>query len=95
LFKDEEPEEFDQKVGFEMLKFEYLKQKIFSDVTTQQPDLAQFDKKIEFLHTVKNNIDGQKLIHDIGWLKVSSQSLINTLHSTVQEWIEKYTQYLL
>jgi hypothetical protein len=28
-------------------------------------------------------------------LKVSSQSLINTLHSTVQEWIEKYTQYLL
>jgi hypothetical protein len=54
------------------MKFEYLKRKIFTGVTTQQPDLAAFDKKIEFLHAVKNNIDGQKLIHDIGWLKVSS-----------------------
>jgi len=83
LYKDEEPEEFEQKVGFAMLKYDFLNRKIFSGVTTQQPDLAAFDKKIEYLHAVKNQIDGQKLIHDISWLKVSSQSLINTLHSTV------------
>lgn len=66
-----------------MLKYDFLNRKIFTGVNTQQPDLAAFDKTIEKLHNVKNMIDGQKLIHDIGWLKVSSQSLINTLHSTV------------
>lgn len=54
LYKDEEPEEFEQKVGFAMLKYDFLNRKIFSGVTTQQPDLAAFDKKIEYLHAVKN-----------------------------------------
>ena len=78
-----------------MQRFDFMNDKILKGVTTRQPDLQEFDKKIEYLHSVKSNIDGQKLVHDIGWLKVVAQSLVNRLHETVSAWIEKYTQYLL
>jgi len=57
--------------------------------------MEEFDKKIELLHKVKNDIDGMKVVHDIAWLKVTSQTLINHLHESVTEWIDKYTQFLL
>lgn len=78
-----------------MDRFDFMDKKILDGVTTRQPDLQEFDKKIEYLHSVKANIDSQKLVHDIGWLKVVAQSLVNRLHETVTAWIEKYTQYLL
>jgi hypothetical protein len=78
-----------------MDRFDYLEKKILDGVTTRQPDLVEFDKKIEYLHSVKANIDNQKLVHDIGWLKVIAQTLVNRLHETVTEWIDKYTQFLL
>jgi hypothetical protein len=68
-----------------------LQQKIFKGVTTRQPDLAAFDKKIEFLHNVKNQIDGTTLVSNIGWLKVTTSSLVKKLYEKTQEWIEKYT----
>jgi phage-related protein len=71
--------------------YDFLQQKIFKGVTTRQPDLAAFDKKIEFLHNVKNQIDGTTLVSNIGWLKVTTSSLVKKLYEKTQEWIEKYT----
>ena len=93
--KRDDPEEEDALMKEAMTRYQFFSEKILKDVTTRQPDLVEFDKKIEFLHSVKNSIDGQKVNHDIGWLKVSSQKLIEKLHATVNEWIEKYTQLLL
>jgi hypothetical protein len=91
----DDEEEYAAKMNHAMMEYSYLSKKVLNGVQTKYPDLNAFDKKIEYLHSVKSNIDGQKLVHDIGWLKVTSQSLINRLHETVQEWIEKYTQFML
>jgi hypothetical protein len=91
----EDEEDYQNHMKEAMDKFDFMNNKILDGVTTRQPDLAEFDKKIEYLHSVKQQIDGQKLVHDIGWLKVVAQSLVNRLHETITAWIEKYTQYLL
>ena len=94
-YMSDDTEEMENNMRNAMDRYSYLEKKVFNGVTTRAPDLQAFDKKIEFLHSVKNSIDGQKVNHDIGWLKVSSQKLIEKLHATVNEWIEKYTQFLL
>lgn len=91
IYVGEDEEDYQNHMKEAMDKFDFMDKKILDGVTTRQPDLVEFDKKIEYLHSVKNQIDGQKLIHDIGWLKVVAQSLINRLHETVSDWIEKYT----
>lgn len=78
-----------------MTRYQFFEDKILKDVTTRQPDLAEFDKKIEFLHTVKNDISGMKESHNIGWLKVNTQNLIDKLLATCQTWIDKYTRHLV
>jgi dynein heavy chain len=78
--KDQDQEEFDNKMKYAMQCYDFLQQKIFKGVTTRQPDLAAFDKKIEFLHNVKNQIDGTTLVSNIGWLKVTTSSLVKKLY---------------
>lgn len=78
-----------------MTRYQFFEDKILKDVTTRQPDLAEFDKKIEFLHSVKNDISGMKESHNIGWLKVNTQNLIDKLLATCQTWIDKYTRHLV
>jgi hypothetical protein len=65
-----------------MTRYQFFEDKILKDVTTRQPDLLEFDKKIEFLHSVKNDISGMKESHNIGWLKVNTQNLIDKLLAT-------------
>ena len=36
-----------------------------------------------------------KHTEDIGWLRVNSTPLIQELQSTINEWIDKYTSFLL
>jgi hypothetical protein len=91
IYVGEDEEDYQNHMKEAMDKFDFMDKKILDGVITRQPALVEFDKKIEYLHSVKNQIDGQKLIHDIGWLKVVAQSLINRLHETVTDWIEKYT----
>ena len=57
----DDQEERDAKMKESMDRFGFLQKKIFVGVTTQQPDLSHFDKKIEYLHSVKNSIDQMNL----------------------------------
>jgi hypothetical protein len=69
--------------------------KILDGVTTRQPSLEAFDEKISQLHEVKARIQDMKPSSDIGWLRVNSQPLINSLKQIVNQWIERFTSFLL
>jgi dynein heavy chain, axonemal len=93
--KRDDAEEEDALMKEAMTRYQFFEDKILKDVTTRQPDLVEFDKKIEFLHSVKNDISGMKESHNIGWLKVNTQNLIDKLLATCQTWIDKYTKHLV
>ena len=69
--------------------------KILAGVVTRVPSLDDFDEKIQHLTTIKHEIHLMKSSVDIGWLRVNSSPLIKELQSTINEWIEKYTSFLL
>jgi len=72
-----------------------MSNKILNGVTTQLPSLEAFDEKITSLHEVKNRIATVKPFADIGWIKVNSQPLIKELQLIIDQWIEKFTKFLL
>ena len=69
--------------------------KIHEGVVTQMPALEVFDEKITFYHEVKNRIAVIKAQQDIGWIKVNSSPLIKDLQIIIEQWIEKFTVFLL
>ena len=69
--------------------------KILEGVVTQHPDLDAFDEKILFLTDVKHRINAMLAMSDIGWIRVDSKPLIKDLQNIINDWIDKFTQFLL
>ena len=72
-----------------------MAEKILDGVQTKKPSLQDFDEKITFLTSIKNQISEMKTSVDIGWLRVNSTPLIKELTITVTQWINTYTGFLL
>jgi len=49
----EDEEDYQNHMKEAMDKFDFMNNKILDGVTTRQPDLAEFDKKIDYLNSVK------------------------------------------
>jgi hypothetical protein len=79
----------------EIESFDAMANKILAGVTSQLPSLEAFDEKITFLHEVKNRIATVKPFSDIGWIKVNSTPLIKEMQLIIDEWIDKFTKFLL
>lgn len=69
--------------------------KILVNVHTQKPSLEDFDKRITYYHKVKEEISRMDTVTPIGWLTVNSQPLQQKLNTIVDQWIKKYTGFLL
>lgn len=69
--------------------------KILNGVVTQHPDLEMFDEKITFLTEIKQKIAAIQALSDIAWIRVDSKPLIKDLERIIQDWIDKFTQFLL
>ncbi len=69
--------------------------KILEGVVTKQPALDVFDAEITRLYEYKSRIANMKPSADIGWLKVNSQPLIKELQTIIENWIHRFTNYLL
>jgi len=96
LHKVEEGVELEEEqIEEEIESFDAMSTKILDGVTTRQPSLEMFDEKISQLHEVKARIADMKPSSDIGWLRVNSQPLINSLKQIVNQWIERFTSFLL
>lgn len=96
LHKVEEGVELEEEqIEEEIESFDAMSSKILDGVTTRQPSLEMFDEKISQLHEVKARIADMKPSSDIGWLRVNSQPLINSLKQIVNQWIERFTSFLL
>jgi dynein heavy chain len=93
LSEMEDLEEEHREVEIE--SFDAMANKILAGVTTQLPSLEAFDEKITFLHEVKNRIATVKPFSDIGWIKVNSTPLIKEMQLIIDEWIDKFTKFLL
>jgi len=89
----EEAEE--EQIDMEIESFDAMNAKILDGVTTQHPDLEAFDEKIIFLIEVKHRINTMSSMSDIGWIRVDSKPLIKDLQSIINQWIDKFTQFLL
>jgi hypothetical protein len=68
---------------------------VLQGVSTRRPSLEHFDEKITFLNSIKNDIASMKTVEDIGWLRVHATPLIRELQSTVTQWIDRYTSFLM
>lgn len=68
---------------------------VLQGVSTKKPNLEAFDEKITFLNSIKNDIASMKTVEDIGWLRVHATPLIRELQSTVTQWIDRYTSFLM
>ena len=72
-----------------------MAEKILDGVQTKKPSLQDFDEKITFLTSIKNQISEMKTSVDIGWLRVNATPLKQELNVTVTQWINTYTGFLL
>lgn len=75
--------------------FEWMANKILDGVHTQKPSLEEFDKRISHYHKVKEEISAMSTSTPIGWLRVNSQPLQQKLNQIVDEWIKRYTGFLM
>jgi len=75
--------------------FEWMAGKILVNVHTQKPSLEDFDKRITYYHKVKDQISAMSTSTTIGWLTVNSQPLQQKLNTIVDQWIKRYTGFLL
>jgi hypothetical protein len=77
--------------------YDAMSSKILEGVETQLPALEVFDEKITHYHEVKNRIAqvGLKPQKDIGWIRVNSAPLIKDLQIIIEQWIDKFTSFLL
>ena len=75
--------------------FEWMANKILDGVHTQKPSLEEFDKRISHYHKVKEEISAMSTSTAIGWLRVNSQPLQQKLNQIVDEWIKRYTGFLM
>jgi dynein heavy chain len=75
--------------------FEWMAAKILDGVHTQKPSLEEFDKRITHYHKVKEQISAMSTSTTIGWLTVNSQPLQQKLNTIVEEWIKRYTGFLM
>lgn len=75
--------------------FEWMANKILDGVHTQRPSLEEFDKRITHYHKVKDQISTMSTSTTIGWLRVNSQPLQQKLNTIVDEWIKRYTGFLM
>ncbi len=60
-----------------------MAEKILDGVQTKKPSLQDFDEKITFLTSIKNQISEMKTLVDIGWLRVNATPLKQELNVTV------------
>ena len=60
-----------------------MAEKILDGVQTKKPSLQDFDEKITFLTSIKNQISEMKTSVDIGWLRVNATPLKQVLNVTV------------
>jgi hypothetical protein len=60
-----------------------MAEKILDGVQTKKPSLQDFDEKITFLTSIKNQISEMKTSVDIGWLRVNATPLKQELNVTV------------
>jgi len=87
----------EEQLELQIESFDAMASKIFEGVTTQMPALEVFDEKITHYHDVKNRIAqvGLKPQKDIGWIRVNSTPLIKDLQIIIEQWIDKFTSFLL
>ena len=85
----------EEQIEVEIESFDAMQGKILDGVITQHPDLDAFDEKIIFLTEVKHRINSMSSMSDIGWIRVDSKPLIKDLQAIINDWIDKFTQFLL
>lgn len=85
----------EEQIEIEIESFDAMNSKILDGVITQHPDLDAFDEKILFLTEVKHRINAMSSMSDIGWIRVDSKPLIKDLQIIINDWIDKFTQFLL
>ena len=85
----------EEHLEVEIESFDAFVKKILEGVITQHPDLDAFDEKVTYLTEVKHRIAAINPLSDIAWIRVDSKPLIKDLERIIQEWIDKFTQFLL
>lgn len=94
--KEEAPEDIEEEqLEIQIESFDAFVIKILNGVVTQHPDLEMFDEKITFLTEIKQKIAAIQPLSDIAWIRVDSKPLIKDLERIIQDWIDKFTQFLL
>lgn len=69
--------------------------KILKGVVTKRPPLEYFNEKITELKSIQTKISEFKTPTDIAWLRINSLPLKNALSRLVEQWIDKWTLFLL
>lgn len=87
----------EEQIEIMIESYDAMSSKILEGVETQLPALEVFDEKITHYHEVKNRIAqvGLKPQKDIGWIRVNSAPLIKDLQIIIEQWIDKFTSFLL
>jgi len=80
---DQRKENFDRMIG-----------KIYNGCDTKRPPLQQFDEKIISLTEIKQQIKNMETTNNVGWLKVDSAPIKIKLLTTIDQWIDKYINFL-
>ena len=85
----------EEQLEVEIEAFDAMNNKILDGVATRHPSLDEFDEKIIFLTEVKNRINSLPADSNIGWIKVDSKPLIRELQMIINQWIERFSSFLL
>ena len=85
----------EEQLEVEIEAFDAMNAKILDGVATQHPSLDEFDEKIVFLTEVKHRINSLPADSNIGWIKVDSKPLIKELQGIINQWIERFSSFLL
>lgn len=75
--------------------FQAMVKKVFNGVATRMPTLQQFDEQINKFVEIKEKIQHMQEVNIVGWLKVDAAPIKQTLQATIQQWITKYTSFLM
>ncbi|XP_057302207.1 uncharacterized protein LOC130636487 isoform X2 [Hydractinia symbiolongicarpus] len=58
------------------------------------PNLDDFDKEIEVFQRAKHELSSAKLTHDLRWIRINFQPIIETIQTYASKWMYTYTKYL-
>ena len=82
-------------IEVEIESYDAMAAKILEGVESKHPNLDAFDEKITLLTDVKNKIANIPPMSDIGWIRGDCKPFIKDVQRLIDEWIDKFTLFLL